>query len=132
MLREVHNTIALSANNTGMKLCLALDYGSRREITDAVRVIAEQVQSGELNPDEIDEQVVSDQLYTAGMIDPDFVIRTANERRISNFLLWQISYAELYITDAFWPDFRQPNLHEALRDFASRERRFGGLKPPNP
>ncbi|MEZ6057314.1 MAG: isoprenyl transferase [Planctomycetaceae bacterium] len=130
VLREVHQTIAMSAENTGMKLCLALDYGSRQEITDAVRKIAAKVQAGTLLPDEIDEQTVSDHLNTSGMIDPDLVIRTANERRISNFLLWQISYAELHICDTFWPDFREENLREALRDFASRERRFGGLNLP--
>jgi len=128
VLGEVHRTIEMSADNQGMQLCLALDYGSRCEITDAVRSIAQQVQRGELDIANISEQTISDHLYTSGMIDPDLIIRTANERRISNFLLWQISYAEIFVTQTYWPDFRQDDLHAALKDFASRERRFGGLK----
>ncbi|MCA8997616.1 MAG: di-trans,poly-cis-decaprenylcistransferase [Planctomycetaceae bacterium] len=128
ILKEVNQTIEMSRDNPGMRLCLALDYGSRDELVTAVRCIAEKVRSGEIDPDSIDEQTLSDHLYTAGMSDPDLVIRTAGEMRISNFLLWQISYAELWVTQKLWPDFRQPDLLEALRDFASRERRFGGLK----
>jgi len=126
--KEVNTTIEMSRDNPGMKLCLALDYGARDEIVSAVRKIAQKVQTGELSPDAINEETVSSHLYTAGMIDPDLVIRTAGEMRISNFLLWQISYAELWVTETAWPDFRQPDLHTALRDYASRERRFGGLK----
>ena len=130
VLREVQKTIDVSAGNEGMRLCLALNYGSRLEITDAIKSIAQDVQRGVLAPDEITEETVSSRLYTAGMIDPDLVIRTAGEMRISNFLLWQISYAELYVTDAYWPDFRQPHLFAALQSFARRERRFGGLAQP--
>lgn len=128
VLKEVQKTIDLSAGNEGMRLCLALNYGSRLEIVDAVKAIATEVQSGALAPDAIAEETISSRLYTAGMIDPDLVIRTAGEMRISNFLLWQISYAELYVTETYWPDFRQPNLRAALQSFAQRERRFGGLQ----
>ncbi|MEZ6068466.1 MAG: isoprenyl transferase [Planctomycetaceae bacterium] len=127
VLAEVRETIDVSAANEGMQLCLALNYGSRLEIVDAVKSIATDVSAGTLDPQDISEETISSRLYTAGMIDPDLVIRTAGEMRISNFLLWQISYAELYVTDTFWPDFRQPDLHSALRSFAGRERRFGGL-----
>ncbi|WP_437229546.1 isoprenyl transferase [Planctomicrobium sp. SH661] len=128
ILNEVNQTIQLSRNNPGMRLCLALDYGARDEMVFAVRQIAERVQSGELSPSDITEETISQHLYTAGMVDPDLVIRTAGEMRISNFLLWQISYAELWVTETAWPDFRQPELISALRDYGARERRFGGLK----
>jgi undecaprenyl diphosphate synthase len=124
---EVDKTIALSQNNRGTVLCLAINYGARQEIVQAVRRIVQQVQAGTLKESEIDEEQLSAQLYTGGMPDPDLVIRTAGEMRVSNFLLWQISYSELWVTEVQWPDFRESNLHEALRDFARRERRFGGL-----
>lgn len=127
ILREVQETIDLSAGNSGMTLCLALNYGSRREMTDAMQNIARLVQKGELDPAQIDETVIASHLYTGEMLDPDLVIRTSGEMRVSNFLLWQISYAELWVTDKHWPDFRAPDLHEAFRNFASRDRRFGGL-----
>ncbi len=127
ILKEVQQTIDLSASNTGMRLCLALNYGSRTELVDAMRSIAERVKAGELDPAAIDEAVIASHLYTAGMADPDLVIRTSGEMRISNFLLWQISYAELWVTEKHWPDFRAPDLHEAFHDFAARDRRFGGL-----
>jgi undecaprenyl diphosphate synthase len=130
VLREVQTTIEMSRENTGMRLCLALDYGARDEIVEAVRRLAEKARDGQLDPASLDEQTISDHLYTAGMVDPDLVIRTAGEMRISNFLLWQISYAEIWVTQTLWPDFRQADLQAALRDFASRERRFGGLKTP--
>jgi undecaprenyl diphosphate synthase len=126
--REMQKTIDLSASNTGMRLCLAINYGSRSELVDAVRAIAEEAKSGRLEPGEIDEQTVTDHLYTAGMPDPDLLIRTAGEMRVSNFLLWQISYAEIWVTEHCWPEFREPDLHQAIRDFAARDRRFGGLK----
>jgi undecaprenyl diphosphate synthase len=110
-----------------MTLCLAINYGARTEIVDAVRALAEQVKQGKLDPDAIDETTISDALYTSGMADPDLLIRTAGEMRVSNYLLWQISYAELWVTDKCWPDFDRLTLHRALRDFAARERRFGGL-----
>ncbi|MFO0904607.1 MAG: isoprenyl transferase [Pirellulales bacterium] len=127
VLREIDKTIHLSAANTGTRLCLAINYGGRGEIVDAVRQMAVLVQAGRLAPDAIDEQTIAAHLYTAGMSDPDLLIRTAGEMRVSNFLLWQISYAELWVTQRCWPEFREEDLHEAIRDFASRDRRFGGL-----
>lgn len=127
VLREIDKTIDMSATNTGTRLCLAINYGGRAEMVDAVRRIAREVQAGLLLPDEITESVLAGQLYTAGMPDPDLLIRTAGEMRISNFLLWQISYAELWVTQLCWPEFQVGDLHRAIRDFASRDRRFGGL-----
>ncbi len=125
--REMQKTIDLSASNTGLRLCLAINYGSRLEIVDAMRQIAGEVQAGRLAPADIDEQTVANHLYTAGMADPDLLIRTAGEMRVSNFLLWQISYAEIWVTEHCWPEFRESDLHQAIRDFAGRDRRFGGL-----
>ena len=102
-----------------MTLCLAINYGGRAEIVDAVRAIAERVKRGELDPDRIDEATIAEALYTAGMPDPDLLIRTAGEMRVSNFLLWQISYAELWVTRSAGPTSTPPLLHEALRDFAA-------------
>jgi undecaprenyl diphosphate synthase len=128
VLREIDENARVSRKNTGMNLCLAINYGARTELVDAVRKLAEQVQRGEVKPEDIDETSVSDALYTSGMADPDLLIRTAGEMRVSNFLLWQISYAELWVTEKCWPDFDRATLHQALQDFALRERRFGGLK----
>jgi undecaprenyl diphosphate synthase len=127
VLEEIDENIRLTRDNTGMGLCLAINYGGRTELIDAVRAVAEQVQHGTLRPEEINEAVISSALYTAGMPDPDLLIRTAGEMRVSNFLLWQISYAELWVTERCWPDFDTSTLHQALHDFARRERRFGGL-----
>lgn len=127
VLREMDKTIELSSTNTGTRLCLAINYGGRGEMVDAVRRIARQVQAGKLNPDDINESTLSGELYTAGMPDPDLLIRTAGEMRISNFLLWQISYAELWVSQLCWPEFQVGDLHQAIRDFAARDRRFGGL-----
>jgi undecaprenyl diphosphate synthase len=129
VLRELDESVALSRDNKGMTLCLALNYGSRAEIVDAVRKIAERVAAGELAPSDIDERTISDSLYTAGLPDPDLLIRTAGEMRVSNYLLWQISYAELYVSEAFWPDFHRAELNAALRAYAKRERRFGRVMP---
>ena len=131
VLEELANTLAVTKNNTGMTLCLAINYGSRTEITDAVRQIAREVQTGALSPEKIGEQTITERLYTAGMPDPDLLIRTAGEMRISNYLLWQISYAELYVTDVFWPEFSIEELYRAFRNFASRNRRFGGVDHTN-
>lgn len=125
--QEIRKTVDASASNNGMTLCLAVNYGARLEITEAVQSIAAEVKAGNLSPEEIDEQVVSQHLMTSGMPDPDLVIRTAGEMRVSNFLLWQISYAELWVSQKFWPEFREPELNEALLSFAMRDRRFGGL-----
>jgi undecaprenyl diphosphate synthase len=126
-LREMDQTVALSAVNTGMRLCLAINYGSRAELVDACRQIAEEAHAGRLRPDEINEETIAARLYTAGMPEPDLLIRTAREMRVSNFLLWQISYAEIWVTELFWPEFDEALLHTAIRDFAARDRRFGGL-----
>jgi undecaprenyl diphosphate synthase len=127
VLAEMDKTIELSSSHTGMVLCLAINYGGRGEVADAVRAIAREVRSGRLDPDAVTEETVAEYLYTAGMTDPDLLIRTAGEMRISNFLLWQISYAELWVTEHCWPEFRESDLHAAIRDFAARDRRFGGL-----
>jgi undecaprenyl diphosphate synthase len=129
VLTEIDENARLTRDNTGLTLCLAINYGSRAEMVDAVRIIAERVKQGELQPTEINEQTIADSLYTAGMPDPDLLIRTAGEMRVSNYLLWQISYAELWVTPKFWPEFDAEVLHDALRDYSRRERRFGGLKP---
>lgn len=127
VLAEIDENVRITKDATGLTLCLAINYGSRAEITDAVKRIATRVSSGELTLDQIDEPCISDSLDTAGMPDPDLLIRTAGEMRISNYLLWQISYAELWVTERHWPEFGVELLHEALRDYAKRERRFGGL-----
>ncbi|MEE2895849.1 MAG: isoprenyl transferase [Planctomycetota bacterium] len=114
---------------TGLTLCIAVNYGSRAEITDVARSIANDVRDGTLDPASIDEELLDARLSTAGLPDPDLLLRTAGEMRISNFLLWQISYAELVVTDVAWPDFTVDNLHEAFRSFAGRTRRFGSLDP---
>lgn len=128
VLTEIDKTVQISSDNTGMRLCLALNYGARSEIADAAAAIARQVQAGKLSPEDVDEDLIEANLYTAGMPDPDLLIRTAGEMRISNYLLWQISYSELWVTEKFWPEFRKPDLIEAFNVFASRDRRFGGLK----
>jgi undecaprenyl diphosphate synthase len=128
VLAEMDENIRVSSKNTGMVLCLAINYSGRTEIVDAVRVIADRARQGQLRPEDVDETVVGEAMYTAGMSDPDLLIRTAGEMRVSNFLLWQISYAELWVTQKCWPDFDEATLREALREYAQRERRFGGLK----
>ena len=127
VLKEIAKTCEVSRANTGMRLCLAVNYGSRGELVDAARAVAEVVAAGRLKPEDITEEVYANHLYTAGMSDPDLVIRTAGEMRISNYLLWQISYAELWVTERCWPEFGVDDLHKAFQDFAARDRRFGGL-----
>jgi undecaprenyl diphosphate synthase len=128
VLAEIDENVRLSSGNTGTTLCLAVNYSGRSEMVDAVQMLARQVQAGKLAPEDIDETALSDALFTANMPDPDLLIRTAGEMRVSNFLLWQISYAELWVTSKCWPDFDAATFQEALRDFGRRERRFGGLK----
>lgn len=127
VLEEMRRTAEATKNNSGLTLVLALNYGSRGEIVDAVKAIAIKVKTGELEATQINEQTVNEHLYTAGMPDPDLLIRTAGEMRLSNYLLWQISYAELYVSQVLWPDFSENDLHAALRSFAGRERRFGAV-----
>ena len=127
-LEEMDKTIAMSRDNSGLKLCLAINYGARAELVDAVRRIAVEVGRGALDPAAIDEETLAARLYTVGMPDPDLLIRTAGEMRVSNFLLWQISYAEIWVTERCWPEFDEAQLHEAIRDYANRVRRFGGLE----
>lgn len=124
---QMDATIRMSAGNQKTRLCLAINYGSRAEIVDAVRLLADRVKTGELSPGDIDEEMISQSLYTAQMPEPDLLIRTAGEMRISNFLLWQISYAELWVTEKCWPEFTEDDLHQAINTFVNRERRFGGL-----
>jgi undecaprenyl diphosphate synthase len=132
VLEEYEHTAGQTASNDGMTLCLAVNYGGRTEIADAARRLAEDVQLGRLAPEQIDEALFASYLHTAGMTDPDLLIRTADEMRISNFLLWQISYAELWITPTLWPDFRGDDLLQACAAFAARERKFGGLPTATP
>ena len=117
-----------SANNEGMTLAIAVNYGSRMEITDAMRALGAQIASGELDADSITEDMISANLYTAGMPDPDLLIRTSGELRLSNFLLWQLAYSEFFITDVLWPDFDRYELLRALLAYQGRDRRFGKVK----
>src|SRR5688572_12880802 len=124
---QIAKTQAVLAKNTGMTLILALSYGGRTEIIEATRAIAEKVKTGAIEPAEINEQVIAQHLYTRHVPDPDLLIRTSGEMRVSNFLLWQISYSELVVTPTLWPDFRKPQLYAAIEEYARRNRRFGGV-----
>ncbi|MBN2798748.1 MAG: isoprenyl transferase [Deltaproteobacteria bacterium] len=114
-----------TAGNTGIQLVLALSYGGRHELVEAAKALARRVQRGELKVDAIDEDAFAGHLATAGLPDPDLLIRTSGEHRLSNFLPWQLAYSELYVTDVHWPEFRRPHLEEALASYGKRERRFG-------
>ncbi|MHB8753969.1 MAG: isoprenyl transferase [Candidatus Acidiferrales bacterium] len=129
--KDIEKGMRLTAQNTGMKLIVALNYGGRAELVDAFNSILDRVRLNGLAAFQADEETISDHLYTAGLPDPDLLIRTSGEMRVSNFLLWQIAYAELYITDALWPDFSRERLLEALLNFQQRERRYGGLSSPH-
>jgi len=124
---QLEKTLEALSANSGLTLVLALSYGGRTEIVEAARRIAEEVREGKLEPEEIDEQVISQHLYTKNLPDPDLLIRTSGEMRVSNFLLWQISYAEFVLTPTLWPDFREKELLQALEDYTQRHRRFGAL-----
>jgi undecaprenyl diphosphate synthase len=130
VLRELDKTVDMSSGNGGMQLNLAINYGGRAELVDAARALARDVARGALQPEQIDEAAISERLYTAGLDDPDLLVRTAGEMRISNFLLWQAAYAELYFTECLWPDFGEAEIDAALTAFAQRDRRFGGILPP--
>ena len=123
--RELLDVIEKTKHNAKMTLILALSYGSREEITSAVKALANKVKEGTLEPDKINDSLISESLYTKDIPDVDLMIRTSGEQRISNFLLWQMAYAELYFTSILWPDFRKDNLYEAIYNYQNRERRFG-------
>jgi undecaprenyl diphosphate synthase len=127
---ELERDCERTRNNRGLNLVLAINYGGRREIVDAARALARRVREGELSLDEIDEERFAGALYQPGIPDPDLLIRTGGEMRISNFLLWELAYAELYVTPVLWPDFRRDHLAEAVRDYQQRERRFGAVPVP--
>ena len=126
---EAQKTIEMTAKNTGMTLVFALSYGSRLEIVKSCRAIAERVQCGELAPADVDEQLFGSFLATKGLPDPDLILRTSGEYRLSNFLLWQAAYSEIFISESLWPDFSNEELHEIVKTFENRERRFGRVAP---
>jgi undecaprenyl diphosphate synthase len=125
-VRDLRHCIELTRNNTAMVLNVAINYGSRAEIADAARHVAEDAIAGKLKPDTIDEACFARYLYVPGLPDPDLLIRTSGELRLSNFMLWQMSYAEIVVMPTLWPDFRKQHLHEAIREYQARQRRFGG------
>jgi undecaprenyl diphosphate synthase len=124
---DVDRAMQQTAGNSGMQLAVALNYGGRAELVDAFNRILDRVRNNGLATARVDEEMISQHLYTAGLPDPDLLIRTSGEMRVSNFLLWQIAYAEIYVTETLWPDFTRAQLFEALLDFQKRERRYGGL-----
>jgi len=124
---DIERAMTTTAGNTGMKLVVALNYGARAELVDAFNRILDYIRHNGVTQKPVDEQTISENLYTAGLPDPDLLIRTSGEMRVSNFLLWQIAYAEIYVTETLWPDFNRARLFEALIDFQKRERRYGGL-----
>jgi undecaprenyl diphosphate synthase len=126
--KELDKVMAETRHYTEGHLILALSYGGRQEITDAVRAIAEKVEKRELKAAEVNDQTIARHLYLPDVPDPDYMIRTSGEMRISNFLLWQLSYAELYVTDVFWPDFREPQFLQAIEEYGRRHRRFGNIQ----
>lgn len=123
--KSLNYAIAKTQHCNGLTLNLALSYGGRREIVDVTKVISQKVKSGEIDIDDIDEVLFSNFLYTANLPDPDLLVRTSGEARLSNFLLWQLAYTEIYITDILWPDFRRDNLYQAIQSYQKRERRYG-------
>jgi undecaprenyl diphosphate synthase len=128
VLRTFDRVAEATKGNTGLVLNIAFNYGGRQEIIDAVRMIARECLNGSLTPEAIDDEVLSRHLYTNGLPDPDLLIRTSGELRISNFLLWQLSYAEFYFTEKYWPDFTPAEFEKAILDYQSRDRRFGNIE----
>lgn len=126
--RQLQEVIDLTKDNSRMQLCLALSYSGRWDITEAVRQISQEVENGNIRPEEVDDNLISSYLSTASIPDPDLIIRTSGEYRISNFLLWQLAYSELYITETYWPDFRRDELYDAIFSYQKRDRRFGKVK----
>ena len=131
VVRELRRAKAATAHCAGMVFNIALNYSGRQEITDAVRRIAIEATEGKLDPDSIDEKCIGDRLETAGLPDPDLLVRTSGEMRVSNYLLWQIAYSEIFVTKTLWPDFRRIHLYEALLDYQKRERRYGAVAAAN-
>ncbi len=127
IIRQIADTEKRSAANDGLTICFALNYGGRDEIVRAARTIAQKAASGEISPDEVSTEMFSDNLYTAGIPDPDVIIRPSGEKRLSNFLLWQCAYSEFVFMDVLWPDFTPDHLDRALTEFSARSRRFGGI-----
>jgi undecaprenyl diphosphate synthase len=127
VLKEIRNAEELTGGNTGMTLTIAFNYGGRAEVVDAVKRLVEDVCEGRLRREKVNEKAIAERLYAADMPDPDLLIRTSGEHRISNFLLWEVAYSELWFTPVFWPDFDRELLYEAIRDFQKRERRFGAI-----
>ncbi len=128
LLAEIRKAEQLTSGNTGLVLSIAINYGGRTEIVDACRRLALEVAEGRLLPSEIEDHHISSNLYTRSLPDPDLLIRTSGELRLSNFLIWQIAYAEIHVTPTYWPDFAERDLYEAIVDYQNRDRRFGGLK----
>jgi undecaprenyl diphosphate synthase len=126
--RQIADAEELTRNNRRMTLTFAFNYGGRAELVDSVRAIARDARDGTLDPEKVDERAIARHLYAPDMPDPDLLVRTSGEYRISNFLLWQVAYSELYFTDVLWPDFRREHLFQAIRDFQNRERRFGAVE----
>jgi undecaprenyl diphosphate synthase len=129
LVREMQKTVEITSGYTGMVLALALNYGSREEIVDAVKKISRDCVDGKLSVDMIDENIITNSLYTASLPDPDLLIRTSDEKRISNFLLWQLCYTEFYITETLWPDFTPADVDKAVIEYSNRARRLGDIKP---
>ncbi len=128
MQEQIKKTEAFTSKNDGIVMNIALNYGSREELVQAVRNISEKVKNGEMNADDIDADAISKELYTGGQPDPDLIIRTSNEQRLSNFMMWQASYSELYYTETLWPDFSVSHLYDAILEYQKRDRRYGGVK----
>jgi undecaprenyl diphosphate synthase len=131
VLEHIRRAELATYQNTGLRLNIAVNYGGRAEIVDAMRKIACEVAAGRLRPEEIDERVIEQKLYTRLLPDPDLLIRTSGETRVSNFLLWQIAYSEIHVTDTLWPDFDEKAFFAALIEYQKRDRRFGNIRQPN-